>query len=307
MAFDRKWVSDSSLDKLWNDTIEKKVANKQRRSPDFCKEAILSATLQRISSEMLTRRLSSPMVTNSIDSDDEEESLTFLSSASSIMDCDEHKVLSDCSSRFAKDETVFAVTSSLTLKSKDNNPINLDNSNSKHSSNVVEMSEPDEVGRSPKRRWSDTDENNQSELSTVPNSVTCSPAKRPRARIKVQNKNSKSPPSSEQSKQSKSPTFNTSKNENIAKTHEQPFTLPKVKIIPAEEDTNIMQKVEVNSSLLSPVRSVVNSISELSIEVNDALPPRENDFWCLKVAPNKIHDDPLELDDFFKNLKKVTS
>lgn len=307
MAFDRKWVSDSSLDKLWNDTIEKKVANKQRRSPDFCKEAILSATLQRISSEMLTRRLSSPMVGNGFDSDDDDEdTLTFLSSVSSLMECEENlpKVFSNCSGRFAEDQNESMITSTSNSNIKQQNSNVVDNLN--ETSKPFEMSDADAVGRSPKRRWSDTDDNTDQETSNLHNPVACSPAKRPRAKSKIRDKSSKCPDHCEQTLQIQTPASRIIKNELASKIKKRHFTLPKVKIIPADEDVNVTQKVEVNNSLLSPVRSVVNSISELSIEVNDALPPREN-FWCLPVASNKVDDDPLELDDFFSNLKKVKS
>jgi len=48
-------MADHNLDKLWHDTIEKKEANKQLGFPDFRKDAIFSATLNRISIELESR------------------------------------------------------------------------------------------------------------------------------------------------------------------------------------------------------------------------------------------------------------
>lgn len=53
MSFRRKWVSDTNLSKLLHETIEKREANKQSRLPDFCKDAILGATIKKISSALV--------------------------------------------------------------------------------------------------------------------------------------------------------------------------------------------------------------------------------------------------------------
>jgi len=298
MAFDRKWVSDTNLDKLWSDTLEKKEANKLRRSPDFCKEAILSATLKRISSEMLMRRLSAPTVETDITSDDEDDTLTVLTSVTGLMDCDEQinffKALPDEKS-IEKPESENTVTQHrLTDNDKKINSVS-------DLCAAIEMTEIEPIPKSPKRKWSDTEE---SDTETLKTPIQCSPAKRSRPKDKLREKNSKV--SSPRRKRSQSPVLKDSVT-NCEKSKKRLFTLPKVKIIPAEEDDSSSQKTELNMALLTPVRSVVNSISELSIEVDDTIKSSDSDTWCLNVHSEPIHSDPLELDGFFNNLRKVTS
>ena len=291
MAFERKWVSDTNLDKLWNDTIEKKEANKQRRSPDFCKEAILSATLKRISSEMLMRRLSSPSEDIDLNSDDEDsDSITVLANVSGLMDCDEH-VNFEVSSEKCDKESTESNPAAPSNDQKENCLTEL--------CNAIEMADIETVPKSPKRKWSDTDDND-AEIHKP--SVTCSPAKRSRPKKKSSQKNDK--PLTPRRKRSQSPICrqNSIDTECFEKTKKRLFNLPKVKIIPADDDNNSSQNSEINMTLLTPVRSVANSISELSIEVDEP----KDDSWCLKVA-EPIHTDPLELDGFFSNLRKVTS
>ena len=292
MAFDRKWVSDTNLDKLWSDTLEKKEANKQRRSPDFCKEAILSATLKRISSEMLMRRLSSPMIDIDLNSDDEDDTLAVIASVSGVMDCDEHisflKSLPD-------EKPVEKPCSKLTLTQ---NVVSTKENTLSELCTAIEMAEIEPVPKSPKRKWSDTDD---TDIAPDEASVQCSPAKRSRPREKLKSKLLS--PKHHKRSQSPVPKDNSTKCE---KSKKRLFTLPKVKIIPADDDSDSAQKTELNMALLTPVRSVANSISELSIEVDDGLKSNSGAPWCLTVT-EPIHNDPLELDGFFNNLKKVTS
>ena len=291
MAFDRKWVSDTNLDKLWSDTVEKKEANKQRRSPDFCKEAILSATLKRISSEMLMRRLSAPTVDIDLNSDDEDDTLTVLTNVAGLVDCDEHI---DILKRLPNEKPSSNDVVKESKHTVDDKVISISDI-----CTAVEMTELEPVPKSPKRKWSDTED---SDIETLIMSNQCSPAKRSRPKARSREKNPKS--SSPRHKQSQSPVPKDS-TINCEKTKKRLFNLPKVKIIPAEEDSSSLQKTEMNMALLTPVRSVVNSISELSIEVDDALKSSDNNAWCL--TPEPIHSDPLELDGFFNHLRKVTS
>ena len=289
MAFDRKWVSDSNLDKLWNETIEKKEANKQRRSPDFCKEAILSATLKRISSEMLMRQFASPSVDIDIDSDDDDD------------DDDD-------------DNTIQVLTNLSTVTEKEFEDINIDANDPSlsHGSNcsdfichsmqlssIDDISDFESVSRSPKRRWSDTEGDDVGPLNS---SAPCSPAKR----TKPESSEEMSCVSPARRKRSQSPARSGCSGETLMKVQRH-LNLPKVKIIPADNEASPPPKTQLNTSLLSPVRSVVNSISELSIAVNSPIRSNESEPWCINLAPEPIHSDPLELDGFFNNLRKVTS
>jgi hypothetical protein len=60
----------------------------------------------------------------------------------------------------------------------------------------------------------------------------------------------------------------------------------------------------IKHTVLSPVKSVVSSISSLTLESEAHWSSVTTDSWCLPVAQPE-HTDPLEIDSFFYKLKKV--
>ncbi|CAK8677735.1 unnamed protein product [Clavelina lepadiformis] len=300
MAFERKWVSESNLDKLWNETIEKKEANKQRRSPDFCKQAILCATLKRISSEMIMRRLSEPMLDIDLNP---EEGVTVLSNVTMKIDCDNDDLTFDTSMSLSCDkdrnEKIYTElvtsneskalfsTDTESFESIENSICNFSDSDSNVSMDMGKMTNPGT--ESPKRKRNELDED---DVSVSANLGNCSPAKRQRY------KNSKPDSSSSSKRNRKRSQSPARKLNNVEK-----LRVPRIKIENVDDNSN-KQKGYANGALLSPVKSVVNSISELSLGVKETWQSSSNGSWCLDEPP---HNDPLELDGFFHKLKKVTS
>ena len=286
MSFERKWVSDSNLDKLWHDTLEKKEANKQRGSPDFCKEAILGATLKRISSEMLMRGLhgndsnsiqfsdiDGDMVNGALDNSDIDNDLclqndVFHDEGHEASDLLNYKVLQTCKlSKMLESDSSDTYT-------------NLSN-------HVTDLQELSDVGicfgESPKRRWSDVDDEHDPDFydpslnGHIPLSITSSPSKR----LKY------SEPTEDCT------TSSLSNNDLCDISHKNPSQT---------SSYNCENPSTINHTVLSPVKSVVSSISTLSLEAEAQWAPVSSDSWCL---PSTDHTDPLEIDSFFYKLKKV--
>jgi len=283
MSFERKWVSDSNLDKLWHDTLEKKEANKQRGSPDFCKEAILGATLKRISSEMLMRGLhgnnSNDIELAHLDSNTHDEL-----SCSDIDDslCLQNDVFSDVDEE--SDLLDYKVLQTCKLsKMLDSDSDDTYSNLSNHASDLQELSDVGICfGESPKRRWSEVDEENEEDLdvyNSTFNDITSSPAKRFKCSERTAD----------------CATSSISNNELCDISHKNSVELT---------NHNCDTTATTNHTVLSPVKSVVSSISSLSLETEAHWSSVPSDSWCLPVVSSD-HTDPLEIDSFFYKLKKV--
>lgn len=298
MAFQRKWVSDSNLDKLWHETLEKKEANKQRRSPDFCKEAILSATLKRISSEMIMRRLSTPSCDIEADMETEKQTITMLSRVT-------------CDSSFEADEGI-KISASMNCDDLDNEEYT--NNEKENDFSFVEEFLPtsaeftdicdidhaiasvDDVQTftpdSPKRKRNELEEDDDNLLNVPVNDlgVSSSPAKRQRRKAEQCKRNNlKVKPVRNRSK---SPVGGHKEKNNASRTN-----------FLGNENREFLNK---SDSVVIPVKSVVNSISALSLEVGENWKANSSGSWCIP-GKNSTHKDTLELDNFFNNLKKVSS
>jgi len=301
MAFQRKWVSDSNLDKLWNETIEKKEANKQRRSPDFCKEAILSETLKRISSEMLMRRFSSTVLDMEQDFDG-DDSVAVISEIDGLSTCEGIQMTADViygsKKVSAEKENAFpSVESSEKLSMPQINTDEGGTLTDMSDVHIVHYNYPD----SPKRKRNELEDDDI--LSSVSSQKVSSPAKRP---CRLQRTCRRNKPASLYRNRSLSPVRNTSKDGLLLVTA---MHVNKPGVLGANTENKDCDFVPCSDdsthTALTPVKSVVSSISALTLGVSEnhatgSMP------WCLP-GTNNSNDDPLELDSFFKNLKNVPS
>lgn len=288
MSIGRKWVSDTNLSKLLHETIEKKQANKQRKLPDFCKDAILGATIKKISSAML--------IDGKLPDDSES------CSKSSSDDGMDSLCGVDISDKSWEDDSEIAM--------------NLGRADFEDMDDVLTMSisksdpkwrtarpplERQSACNSPKRKRQPSNEGADdgcsfADLHAV--APVLSPRKKRRAEF-LKGKSNRSPTNctiDDDNLLSDSDKINSNKHD----THQRRMDGQRSRSLPhlmflSSDDLIIPPK--------NTPTSVVNSISELSI--HDCLKPSGDSSWCF--ANNEPADsDPLELNRFFQELSTVT-
>lgn len=293
MSFERKWVSDTNLSKLLHETIEKREANKQSVSPDFCKDAILGATIKRISSAMLfkpdgaaaeakhaSNQEHGPQVPNS-DGSCDMDGVQFLiktdpcnlESTDRTMHIVDVECLTEKDNSCSSESDLRDITHSLTLErgyaALSNSPKRKRKPSSEAQGASVGLSSPSKRTR-------------QVEQLLMPDS--------PRSDCDDSCTNDQEWHISEETSLS-----------NMLSRHrvgQRSHSLPHLSSV-----THTEKLVASKTNKLSPLKSVVNSISGLSIR--DCWEPNMDGSWCL---PQKelVDADPLELNVFFQELKSVT-
>lgn len=287
MAFQRKWVSDTNLSKLLHETIEKKEANKQRRSPDFCKDAMLSATIKKISSAMshifprtvVEKEERAPM--------DLDEKDVITENWGCGLSLDDLKKSDDEKDSWEKQRDISMVIDNISTV---NIAFEIEKGALTSCRSDEQILKENTCG-SPKRKRHSSLEGNEYCKGEL---VHRSPHKRrKRKEKKLGHVWDGLGVDGEWESDDEFSSFNSIKNKQ--RSQSLPYLVPQVK-----RDS---QKI-VYREKKYPVKSVVNSISELSI--TDCWGSNTNGSWCL--ADKELEkSDPLELNDFFHELKSVTS
>lgn len=293
MSIGRKWVSDTNLSKLLHETIEKKQANKQSKLPDFCKDAILSATIKKISSALLINQNLSCSENDELDSLEDQNQCVSTNPNLSQNIPDEHW----------EDYSDIAMSlDSVELDDMDSSTIQ--GSVAKTSSRWHTARPPFERQsdcNSPKRKRQPSYEGTENDSSNFTNLETVAPAASPCKKRRAdflkssQNHSNFVIGDDDDESWSEDDGEDTDSQHNAHGMHAQRSqSLPHLTFFSKDD-------------LLSPSKnssgSVVNSISELSI--NDCLGPSEHSSWCFS-NDDPTDSDPLELNGFFQELNTVS-
>lgn len=297
MSIGRKWVSDTNLSKLLHETIEKKQANKQSKLPDFCKDAILSATIKKISSALLINQNLSSSHTDELETvQDQNQGVG--------ADLNLSKDISDGPWEDYSD--IAMSLDDVELEDMDSNTLN--KPICKSSSRWRTARPPFErqpACNSPKRKRQPSyegseDSSNFTNLETV--APTASPRKKRRADF-LKSESSQSPSNfiigddDDDGDWSEDDSENTDSQHN---THGCGMHAQRSQSLP---HLTFFSKEDLITPPKNSSGSVVNSISELSI--HDCLGPSGHDSWCFS-NDEPADSDPLELNGFFQELNTVS-
>lgn len=292
MPFRRKWVSDTNLSKLLHETMEKKEANKQRRSPDFCKDAILSATIKKISSAMHMKAMAFPLDSQENheqyieDSEPCDDGVEFMTACS-----DWNPGLENGGNHIINTENTFDSDSG-----SDDFELSLEDRESLSFNDTMDCKVK---CISPKRKRPASLLQQARECSNEKEIIAphASPSKRRRKSENINHSScfsfKKEMTSGIYRKNSKHVDGSLSDDDSHLKTKDL------ISLQPLNKSDYVHSSYETT---YSPVRSMVSSISELSIR--DCWKPNRNGSWCQRDIPDS---DPLELNVFFQELKSITS
>lgn len=298
MSIGRKWVSDTNLSKLLHETIEKKQANKQSKLPDFCKDAILSATIKKISSAMLiSRKLSRS------DSSDDFSQCSDNGLGEDALSCD------DLLDKTWDDELDTPMNlDSVEPEDMDSDMLSMSVCKSNTKWRTIRPSlERQSSCSSPKRKRQPSSEGME-DCASYTNLETVAPHSSPRKKRKENFCNSKTlDPTTDYSTDCTDSNIWLSNDIGTTDSHcvtqennmygQRSKSLPHLTFL-TKEDLILPAKSDY-----TPSKSVVNSISELSI--HDCLEPDKERSWCFPNSESS-NSDPLELNGFFQELKTVT-
>lgn len=296
MSIRRKWVSDTNLSKLLHETIEKKEANKQSKLPDFCKDAILSATIKKISSALLTNQNPSCPETVELESLEDQNQQQ--------ISVDPHSC-NDISDEQWEDYSDIAMSlDNVDLEDIDSNSMQKPDDKSSSRWNTAHPPvEKQPVCHSPKRKRQPSHEGAEDNSNFTNLETVASPCKKRRADfLKCKSGQNQSnfivggDDESWSEDESESESSDSRHNSHRCGIHAQRSqSLPHLTFFSKED-------------LISPSKnssgSVVNSISELSI--NDCLGTSVPNSWCFS-NDEPADADPLELNGFFQELSTVSA
>jgi len=282
-------ADDNNLDKLWFDTIEKKEANKHSNCPDFRKEAIFSATLNRLSLEMVTRaesRSSSLYPTNNLfdsESIPMEESVNQEGFSESVPPLPQIS-LSDLNalSESLHDGNKYGVEQIVKFSDASSTNTHPPEKQQAHSScelpDICLLPSPRSMS-SPKRKRDDD----------VTSKITEGLVKRRRTKLNFDSSIKEKPSNSEVSLTQKCLTKSNHSTTKDNECYDHIETLSTAK----------------STTILMPVKSMVNSISELNLGARSSI--SDDMSWCPNTSSSQDCNVSIDLNTTFVNLKKITS